>query len=196
VYVVDDDQAFRDSMRWLLESAGYRVALYATADHFLATCVPEPGSCAVLDVRMPGLSGLELQEEILRRGYALPLIFVTGHGDVPVAVNAIKRGAVDFIEKPFKDSDLLALVQGALQFDGKASEGRTRQHSAAARLSALTRREREVMEGVVAGKSNKVIAEELGISVRTVETHRASVMVKTGAASLPDLVQLAYDARA
>jgi two-component system response regulator TtrR len=195
IYVVDDDEAFRDSLRWLLESAGYRVATYATAEHFLAIFDAAAGACVVLDVRMPGMSGLELQEEMLRRGHVLPIIFVTGHGDVPMAVNAVKKGAVDFIEKPFNDMDFLALVEKTIRLNGTVLRDRTRQLSAAARLTALTQREREVMERVVAGKPNKVIADELTISIKTVESHRARVMEKTGAKSVAELVQLALEAR-
>jgi FixJ family two-component response regulator len=192
VCVVDDDEAFRDSVRWLLESAGYRVAMYATSEHFLGTFRPEGGAaCIVLDVRMPDLSGLEMQEEMLRRGYAIPIIFVTGHGDVPMAVNAIKKGAVNFIEKPFNDGDFLGMVEDAINLDGPSFHDRARRLSAIARLAGLTQREREVMERVVAGKLNKMIADELGISTKTVEAHRARVMEKTGASSVAELVQIA-----
>jgi len=194
VYVVDDDEAFRDAMRWLLESAGYRVAAYATAEHFLATCDPAAAACAVVDVRMPGMSGLELQEELLQRGSTLPIIFVTAHGDVQTAVSALKKGAVDFIEKPVHDADFLALIADAVLLSGAGLRDRTRRVSAAARLAALTQREREVLQGIVAGKPNKVIADELGISVRTVEAHRARVMEKTGTATVAELVQTAIDA--
>jgi FixJ family two-component response regulator len=193
IYVVDDDQAFRDSLRWLLESAGFRVTMYATAEHFLATFRPEAGACVVLDVRMPGLSGLELQDEMLRRGHAIPIVFVTGHGDVPMAVNAVKKGAVDFIEKPFNDGDFLALIESAIRHNTPAFQERMKELSIASRLATLTQREREVMQRVVAGKANKVIADELAISVKTVEAHRARVMEKTGAHSVAELVQLALD---
>jgi len=196
IYVVDDDEAFRDSLRWLLESAGYRVAMYATAEHFLGTCDPAGGACVVIDVRMPGISGLELQDEMLRRGRAIPIIFVTAHGDVPTAVNALKKGAIDFIEKPFHDADFLGLIEGALHVKGPAFQDRTRHLSAAARLAALSQREREVLRGIVSGKPNKIIADELAISTRTVEAHRARVMEKTGASSIAELVQLALDAQA
>src|SRR5262245_20987167 len=160
VYVVDDDEAFRDSLRWLLESAGYRVAMYATAEHFLATCDPAAAACAVVDVRMPGISGLELQEELLRRGSMLPIIFVTVHGDVPTAVSALKKSAFDFIEKPFHDAAFLVLVADAVRLSGAEFRDRTRRMSATARLATLTQREREVLKGIVAGKPNKVIADE------------------------------------
>ncbi|MFN7087476.1 MAG: response regulator transcription factor [Burkholderiales bacterium] len=195
IYVVDDDEAFRDSLRWLLESAGFRVAAFATAEHFLASYSPRTGACLVLDVRMPGWSGLELQEEMIRRGHAIPIIFVTGHGDVPMAVNAVKKGAVDFIEKPFNDMELLALIENAMTLSGQALQNKTRQLSAAMRLARLTQREHEVMELVVAGKLNKVIADELGISIKTVEAHRAKVMEKTGAGSVAELVKIVLDSK-
>lgn len=183
VYIVDDDDAFRDSLRWLLESAGFRVEAHAGAESFLAAVRHGAGVCLVLDVRMPGISGPELQEELAKRALALPLIFVTGHGDVPMAVNAIKNGAFDFIEKPFHDEDLLALIERAA---GAGSAGQARE----ARLATLTEREREVLLCVTAGKRNKQIADELGISIKTVEAHRAKGMEKTGAASVAELVQL------
>ena len=195
IYVVDDDEAFRDSLRWLLESAGYRVATFATAEHFLASYLPGSGACLVLDVRMPGWSGMELQEEMLRRGHAIPTVFVTGHGDVPMAVSAVKKGAVDFIEKPFNDRDFLALIGNAVALGGPELRDRTRQLSAAARLATLTQREREVMELVVGGKQNKVIADELGISIKTVEAHRAKVMEKMGANSVAELVQTVLEGK-
>lgn len=183
IHVVDDDEALRDSLRWLLESAGYGVATYASAENFLASFGPELAGCVVLDIRMPGMSGLELQDELKRRGHATPVIFVTGHGDVATAVSAVKKGAFDFIEKPFNDQAFLALIDNALAFDAET-------RGAAARWITLTRREREVMERVVAGKRNKDIAEELSISIKMVEAHRARVMQKMGVDSLAELVQL------
>ena len=190
VYVVDDDEAMRDSMRWLLESSGFRVAAFATGEHFLAAHQHGEGACLVLDVRMPGMSGLALQECLLRRNDHLPIVFVTGHGDVPMAVSAVKRGAVDFIEKPFQDRALLALIDGAVRADRHLIAAKARQAAAAARLATLSPREREVMELVVAGKLNKVIADELGISIKTVEVHRSRVMEKLGANSVAELVQI------
>ena len=190
IYVVDDDDAFRDSLRWLLESSGYRVATYPSAATFLENYRLESGACVVLDVRMPGTSGLELQQEISRRGRSIPVIFVTGHGDVPMAVQAIKHGAFDFVEKPFKDEVLLALIEKATKSDAALRVEDAQRQSAAARLATLTQREREIMERVVAGKRNKAIAEELGISVKTVEIHRSRVMEKMGAESLAALIQM------
>ena len=189
VHVVDDDEALRDSLRWLLESAGHRVATYATAESFLATCEPEQPGCLVLDIRMPGMSGLELQDKLKRRGDTVPIIFVTGHGDVPMAVNAVKKGALEFIEKPFNDQAFLVLIKNALAFDAETRR-------AAARLVTLTQREREVMELIVAGKRNQDIAAKLSINIKTVEAHRANVMRKTGVGSLAELVQLVHGAGA
>ena len=189
IHVVDDDEAFRDSLRWLLESSGYRVAAYGSAEHFLESYAHGRGACLVLDVRMPGKTGLELQQEMNRRGIAIPIIFVTGHGDVPIAVNALKQGAFDFIEKPFKDEDLLALIDKAVRLRAAARVENAERQTTAERLATLTQREREIMDRVVAGRKNKAIAEELGISLKTVEIHRARVMEKMGAESLAALVQ-------
>ncbi len=190
IYVVDDDEAFRDSLRWLLEGAGYRVEAFAQTESFLASFQPGAGACLVLDVRMPGRSGLELQEEMVRQGHVIPIIFVTGHGDVPMAVDAVKNGAFDFIEKPFKEQELLALIESAASLNVSALQDKAQRLSFITRLSALTQREREVMELVVAGKKSKQIADELGISIKTVEAHRARIMEKTGASSVAELVQI------
>jgi len=189
VHVVDDDEALRDSLRWLLESAGHRVATYATAESFLATWEPEQAGCLVLDIRMPGMSGLELQDKLKRRGHTIPIIFVTGHGDVPMAVNAVKKGALEFIEKPFNDQAFLVLIKNALAFDAETRR-------ATARLVTLTQREREVMELIVAGKRNQDIAAKLSINIKTVEAHRANVMRKARVGSLAELVQLVHGAGA
>lgn len=183
VRVVDDDEALRDSLTWLLESAGHRVASYESAEVFLATDVPQQGGCLMLDIRMPGMSGLELQDELIRRGQQIPVIFITGHGDVPMAVKAVKKGALEFIEKPFNDQSLFELVEHALAIDA-----RTR--GVVARFGRLTSRERDVMALIVAGKRNQDIAEELAISIKTVEAHRSKVMWKMGVESLAALVQL------
>ncbi len=183
VHVVDDDEALRDSLRWMLESAGYSVVTYATSEAFLASYDPHQSGCMVLDIRMPGMSGLELQEELRRRGYAIAIIFITGHGDVPMAVNAMKKGAIDFIEKPFNDEAFVAVVENALASDAK-------QRRAAACLATLTARERDVLQRIVAGRRNKVIAAELGVSIKTVEAHRANVMKKLGVDSLAELMRL------
>jgi FixJ family two-component response regulator len=189
VHVVDDDEALRDSLRWLIESAGHSVATYATAESFLADCEPERAGCLVLDIRMPGMSGLELQDKLNRRGYTIPIIFITGHGDVPMAVNAVKKGALEFIEKPFNDQAFLVLIENALAVDAKTRR-------TAARLLSLSEREREVMKLMVAGKRNQDIAAKLSINIKTVEAHRANVMRKTGADSLAELVRLVHGAGA
>lgn len=193
ICVIDDDGAFRDSLRFLLESAGYTVAAYESGNSFLTSQDMEHIGCILLDVRMTGMSGLELQNELKQRAIPAPIIFLTGHGDVPMAVEAIKRGAFEFIEKPVNDAILLGMIERALQHDADTRRARARQLSAAARLATLSPREYEVMERVVAGKPNKVIAEDLGISVKTVEAHRARMMMKTGADSIAELVQLALD---
>ncbi len=195
VYVLDDDEACRESLELLLESDGYRVQTCATAEHFLACCDPSAGACLILDVRMPGMSGLALQEELLRREQYLPIIFVTGHADVPMAVNAVKKGAVDFLQKPFKGEELLAQVANAVALDRATLHVHARRQLAQTRLAALSQREREVMERVIEGKLNKTIADELAISMKTVEAHRAHIMEKLGVDSVAELVQLALSSR-
>jgi len=190
VCVVDDDDAFRDSLVWLLQSAGYAVAAYASADALLQSWPPERTGCMLLDIRMPGLSGLELQSELTRRGYTAPVIFVTGHGDVPMAVDAMQKGAHHFLEKPFNDHVLLDVVARALKTDAQAHAERARRAALAARLERLTPRERDVMDCVVAGKLNKVTADELGVSVKTVEAHRSQLMKKLEVDSTAELVRL------
>jgi FixJ family two-component response regulator len=195
VYIVDDDDAMRDSLRWLLESTGYRVTAYSTAERFLGAYKPGYASCVVLDVRMPGLSGLQLQQELNRRGETLPIIFITGHGDVPMAVNAVKNGAFHFLEKPFKDEQLLALIEQAATMRAPAATADARGRCAAAKLATLTQREREVMNLVVGGFKNKQIAEQLAISVKTVEAHRARAMEKMDVNSVAELVRATLDAK-
>ena len=195
VYVVDDDDALRDALRFLLESAGYCVEAYAGGEQLLAAPLLIPGACIILDVRMPGMSGIELQRELARLGCVLPIIFLTAHGDVPMAVGAVKQGAFDFIEKPFEEERLLQLVDGALKLDAAARERLTRHLGAVARLDTLTPRERDVLDCVVAGKLNKHIAEELHISIKTVEAHRARLMQKLRVDSVAELVQLAIESR-
>ena len=196
VYVVDDDEAFRDSLRWLLESAGYRVAMFPSAERFLAAPRSGDAICLLLDVRMAGLSGIELQAELNRRGEELPIIFLTGHGDVPMAVEAVKKGAVDFIEKPFANTRLLALIERVAAIEAPARQERAQRLSAAARLGSLTEREREVIERVAVGRRNRQIAVELGISVKTVEAHRARAMEKLGASSIAEVVRAVLDGKA
>ena len=190
VFVVDDDRAMRDSLSWLLDSVGLRVRSYATAAEFLADHDPAQPGCLVLDVRMPGMSGLDLQAELARRGVELPTIVITGHAEVSMAVRAVKAGALDFIEKPFSDQLLLDRVRQALEIDLEAREVRRRREDARRRLATLTAREREVLNLVVAGKQNKEIASELGVSPKTVEVHRAHVMSKMCVDSLAELIRI------
>ena len=197
VYVVDDDEAVRDSMRWLLEANGFAVTTFASAEQFLARLPdPEPVACLLLDVRMPGMSGLELHEELVRRGSALPLIFITGHGDVPMAVSRMKKGACDFLEKPFSDAQLRQLVADALARAEAARRGLREDRVACERVERLTGRESQVLELIVAGRLNKQIADDLGISIKTVEAHRANIMDKLGARTMADLMRIALRAGA
>ena len=189
IYVVDDDEAMRDSMTWLLEGEGYDVACYDSAESYLQAWRDDMRGCLILDVRMPEMSGLELQEKLDSLGSQLPVIFVTGHGDVPMAVSALQRGACDFIEKPFNNEDLLSRIVRALELDCQLSARRQRNGAISHRLDQLTQREREVMKLVVAGKLNKQIADELNISMKTVEAHRARVMEKMGVRTLAELVK-------
>ncbi|MDD3674761.1 MAG: response regulator transcription factor [Thauera propionica] len=189
IHVVDDDEALRDSMTWMLEGNGYQVAAYDSAEAFLAVCRPDMAGCVVLDVRMPGMSGLELFEELSRRRCTLPVVFITGHGDVPMAVSALKKGAVDFIEKPFSERDMLRLIEQCLKLERENRDKRLLEADTARRLEHLTQREREVLDLIIVGKLNKQIADVLGISIKTVEVHRARVMEKMGANSLAELVQ-------
>lgn len=188
IYVVDDDEAMRDSMTWLLEGEGYSVACFESGAAFLQARHAQMRGCLVLDVRMPEMSGLELQEKLDSLGSPLPIIFVTGHGDVPMAVAALQRGACDFIEKPFHNEDLLCRIRRALEKDQQLAERRQRDNAIALRLDLLTQREKEVMQLVVSGKLNKQIADELAISMKTVEAHRARVMEKMSVRTLADLV--------
>lgn len=189
VHVLDDDEALRDSLVWMLEGNGYGVAAHDSAAAFLAGWHEDMTGCLLLDVRMPGMSGLELFDELLRRGSKLPVVFITGHGDVPMAVAALKKGALDFVEKPFGERDILRLVEQALELE-RAQRGARRQAAETTRrLAHLTQREREVMDLIITGKLNKQIADVLGISIKTVEVHRARVMDKMGVNSLAELVQ-------
>jgi len=189
-YVVDDDEAIRTLWRWLMESNGIAVQTFSTAAEFIAAYKEGGLACLVLDVRLPGMSGLELQEYLKREGIEIPIVFVSGHGDVPTAVSAIKGGAVDFIQKPFSYREVLAIIQRAFERDAEIRERRAKRSQVTERVAALTEREREVMQRVIEGKLNKVIADELGISVKTVEFHRAKVMEKMAADSVAGLVQL------
>lgn len=187
VFVVDDEQPVRDSLRWLLEPLKLNIETYASARDFLSAYDPARPGCLVLDVRMPRMSGLELQEELNARRIRLPVIMITGHGDVPIAVRSMKAGALDFIEKPFSEQVLLERIQHALAADASQRRELAEREAVRVRIAALTVREREVLERVVAGKSNKLIANELGVSTKTVEAHRAKVMEKLGTHSVVEL---------
>jgi FixJ family two-component response regulator len=190
VFIVDDDQAIRHAMELLMRSVGLDYEIFHSADDFLTGFSDDKPGCLVLDIRMPGLGGLELQDKLIEMGSSLPIIFITGHGDVPMAVDAMQKGAVDFIQKPFRDQDLLDRIGEALQTDQDRRTKRQKYAEVHGRISKLTKREREVLDLVVTGKPNKVIAYELGVSQRTVEIHRARVMEKMQARSLADLVRM------
>jgi two-component system response regulator FixJ len=190
VHVVDDDLAVRQSLSFLLASEGLPVRLHESALAFL-DAVTAPSGCILTDVRMPGMDGIEFLRRLRERGFAVPVIVMTGHADVPMAVEAMRQGAVDFIEKPFDDDMLLASVHSALELQEQQTELDGQLTDAQARLEGLSERERQVLKGLVAGKANKVIAYDLGISPRTVEIYRANVMTKMQAGSLSELVRLA-----
>ena len=194
VYVVEDDEAVRDSLKWLLETSSYRVELFDSGEMFLAKFDPNAIAVLILDVRMPGMSGLEVQEHLLVRRCDIPIIFISGHGDVSMAVSTLKKGAVDFIEKPFDQAALRTLVERMLQ------EARSRKIKAERRslndalLGKLTPREQHVLERIVSGRLNKQIASDLGISIKTVEAHRASIMDKTNSGTVADLMRVVMNA--
>ncbi len=190
VYVVDDDEAVRDSLQFLLEPE-YRVEGYESAEAFLERYDPQAIACLILDVRMPGMSGLQLQELLLAREANLPITFVTGHGDVPMAVSTMKKGAADFIEKPFDRAELKALVERMLATARERATDIERKRINAALLARLTPREQQVLERIVAGRLNKQIADDLGISIKTVEAHRANIMEKLKAGTVADLMKVA-----
>jgi two-component system response regulator FixJ len=193
VYIVDDDDAIRSALRLLLKSVGLAAATVPSAHEFLATYDPQQPGCLILDVRMPGMSGLELQQQLNLRGAIIPVIFITGHGDVPMAVEAMQQGAFDFLQKPFRDQDLIERIQRALAKDQTGRTELRERTRIKERLESLTAREREVLELVTNGKPNKIMAADLGVSQRTVEIHRARVMEKMGAASLAQLVRMVLD---
>lgn len=195
VFIVDDDDAVRGALSLLVRSVGLATETYASATEFLGRFDPERPGCLVLDIRMPGMSGIELQERLCAQGATTPVLFITGHGDIPMAVRAMQAGAVDFIEKPFNEQELLDRIQRALRLDAETRRERAGKDALRMRLDGLTVREREVMDRIVAGQANKVIALDLGLSERTVEVHRAKVMEKTGARSLAELVAMVIGAR-
>jgi len=190
VFVVDDDAAVRDSMRWLMDSVRLRVVGYASGEAFLEAITPDQSGCVVLDLRMPGLGGMEVHQRLQERGIGLPVIVVSGHGDVPMAVRALKSGVADFIEKPFSDQELLDCVQQAMRRDADQRLQQLRRDELMTRYHSLTPREHDVLRLVVEGQANKVISSNLGISLKTVETHRARVMEKMAARSVSELVRM------
>jgi len=194
VFIIDDDEAVRDSLSWLVKSTGLQAETFASADDFLQGYGEDRPGCLILDIRMPGMNGLELQSVLRERDFRLPIIIISGHADVPMAVRALKAGAFDFIEKPFNDELLLDLVQRALEKDAKERENMAETDELRARMASLTPREKEVLELVVAGAANKQISSELGVSLKTVEAHRARVMDKLRAESLSHLVRMAVAA--
>ena len=191
VYVVDDDEAVRDSLQWLLEGKEYRVRCFESAESFLSRYDAREVACLIVDVRMGGMTGLELQTRLIEGHSPLPIVFITGHGDVPMAVDSLKKGAMDFIQKPFKEDQLVTLVERMLD---QAKDTFAEHQSAANRgalMARLTLREAQVLERIVAGRLNKQIADDLGISIKTVEAHRANIMEKLNANTVADLLKIA-----
>jgi FixJ family two-component response regulator len=194
VHVVDDDEAVRSSLKLLLKSAGLSTRAYASAAEFLAAYEDDKPGCLVLDIHMPGMNGLELQDELNRRGAMIPVIFITGHGDVPMAVEAMQRGAMDFLQKPFRDQDLIDRVRKALALDRGNRAQLEARHTICSRLAILSPREMQVLRLLTLGKSNKQMAGDLGVSQRTVEIHRAHLMRKMEATSVAQLVRMSLAA--
>ncbi|MEY4258531.1 MAG: hypothetical protein RJA56_1432 [Pseudomonadota bacterium] len=191
VYVVDDDEAVRDSLQWLLEGKDYRVRCYESAEAFLSRYDPREVACLIADIRMGGMNGMELQARLIERQSPLPIMFITGHGDVPMAVESMKNGAMDFIQKPFQEPQLLDLVERMLERARDAFISSQQSASREALLAKLTGRESQVLERIVAGRLNKQIADDLGISIKTVEAHRANIMEKLSANTVADLLKVA-----
>jgi two-component system, LuxR family, response regulator FixJ len=194
VHVIDDDAAMRDSLNFLLDSAGFEVTLFETAQQFLDALPALAFGCVISDVRMPGIDGIELLKRLRTLNSGFPIVVMTGHGDVPLAVEAMKLGAMDFLEKPFEDERLIAMIEAALRVAEPAAKSDAVAQDIAARVASLSPRERQVMDGLVAGLSNKLIAREYDISPRTIEVYRANVMTKMQAGSLSELVRLAMRA--
>ena len=191
VYVVDDDEAVRDSLQWLLEGKDYRVRCFESAESFLARYDAREVACLIADIRMGGMSGMDLQDRLIENKSPLPIVFITGHGDVPMAVDTMKKGALDFIQKPFDEAALVALVDRMLDKAREAFAGHQQAASRDALLAKLTGRESQVLERIVAGRLNKQIADDLGISIKTVEAHRANIMEKLNANTVADLLKIA-----
>ncbi|WP_370180020.1 response regulator FixJ [Alteriqipengyuania sp.] len=195
VYIIDDDESARDSLEFLLDVAEIRVRSFVSADAFLKSAPPLSGACVVTDVRMPGTSGVELAEQLKKRDDRVPVIVITGHADVPLAIQAMKAGAADFIEKPFDDEALLAAIRKAMSASAGDAQAQKERREILERLALLSAREREVVDGLVDGKANKMIAFDLDISPRTVEVYRANAMMKMQAKTLSDLVRMVTIAR-
>jgi FixJ family two-component response regulator len=193
VFIVDDDAGVRSSIRVLMKSIGLAAVPYPSAKEFLDAYNPLQPGCLVLDIRMPGMSGLELQQALNERGAIIPVIFITGHGDIPMAVESMRHGAFDFLQKPFRDQDLIDRIQKALALDKETREALREHGKIRARIASLTPREKEVLELLTTGKANKSMAQDLGLSQRTVEIHRAHVMEKMGARSVAQLVRMVMD---
>jgi FixJ family two-component response regulator len=191
VLVVDDNAAMREALRSLLQSVDLRVEMFHSAAAFLQAELPAGPSCIVLDIRLPGQSGLELQAELVREDIRIPIIFMTGHGDVPMSVKALKAGAIDFLTKPFRDQDLLDAISAAIESDRKRLREDAKRSDLRARFDALTAREQQIMKHVTDGRLNKQVAHDIGVSEITIKIHRGNVMRKMGAKSLPDLVRMA-----
>ena len=191
VYVVDDDEAVRDSLQWLLEGKDYRVRCFDSGETFLGRYDPKEVACLIVDIRMGGMTGLELQERLIERKSPLPVVFITGHGDVPMAVDTMKKGALDFIQKPFEEEQLVTVVERMLEVAKESFSESLQAASRHALISKLTTRETQVLERIVAGRLNKQIADDLGISIKTVEAHRANIMEKLNANTVADLLKIA-----
>lgn len=190
VFIVDDDEAVQQSLNMLVETVGLNAQTYGRAEDFLNAYDPAQAGCLLLDIRMPGMSGLELQSKLAAEGINILIIIITGHGDVPMAVEAVKAGAVDFIEKPFRDQTLLDNIQKAIELDANIRRQQSNQADIEAKISLLTPRERQIMDLLLVGKSNKIIAYELGISQKTVDFHRLHILDKMGVDSVVELVRL------
>jgi FixJ family two-component response regulator len=191
VYVVDDDEAVRDSLQWLLEGKDYRVRCFDSGETFLGRYDPKEVACVLVDIRMAGMTGLELQDRLIERNSPLPIVFITGHGDVPMAVDTMKKGAMDFIQKPFDEEQLVSVVERMLAAAKESFAESLQAASRHALISKLTTRESQVLERIVAGRLNKQIADDLGISIKTVEAHRANIMEKLNANTVADLLKIA-----
>jgi FixJ family two-component response regulator len=191
IYVVDDDEAVRDSLQWLLEGKGYRVRCFESAESFLSRYDAREVACLIVDIRMSGMTGLELQNRLLEARSPLPIVFITGHGDVPMAVDTMKKGAMDFIQKPFNEEQIVGLVERMLEHAKDTFADYQLSINRDALLSKLTLRESQVLERIVAGRLNKQIADDLGISIKTVEAHRANIMEKLSANTVADLLKIA-----